>query len=136
MKLSKLSFDNGFIYAQDESGRMYKQSLLWYPALMSATDEQRQNYTVGFGGFHWRDLDEDISFESFTYEDAVPSTFQEFFLVHKEINVSEFAKRIGLNPTLMRNYINGFKKPSKIREQQIINAIHEIGKEYVSFCMA
>ena len=136
MKLGKLSFDNGFIYAQDETGRMYKQSLLWYPALLSATDEQRQNYTTGLGGFHWRDSDEDISFESFTYEDAVPSTFQEFFLVHKEINVSEFAKRIGLNPTLMRNYINGFKKPSKIREQQIINAIHEIGKEYVSFCMA
>ena len=136
MKLGKLSFDNGFIYAQDETGRTYKQSLLWYPALLSATDEQRQNYTVGFGGFHWRDLDEDISFESFTYEDALPSTFQEFFLVHKEINVSEFAKRIGLNPTLMRNYINGFKKPSKKREQQIINAIHEIGKEYVSFCMA
>lgn len=136
MKLGKLSFDNGFIYAQDETGRTYKQSLLWYPALLSATDEQRQNYTVGFGGFHWRNLDEDISFESFTYEDAVPSTFQEFFLVHKEINVSEFAKRIGINPTLMRNYINGFKKPSKKREQQIINAIHEIGKEYVSFCMA
>ena len=68
MKLGKLSFDNGFIYAQDETGRMYKQSLLWYPALLSATDEQRQNYTVGFGGFHWRDLDEDISFE-FVYDE-------------------------------------------------------------------
>lgn len=135
MKLSKLSFDKDFIYAQDEKGRIYKQSLLWYPALMSATDQQRQNYSVGFGGFHWRNLDEDISFESFEYEDAVPSTFQEFFLVHKEINVAEFAKRIGINDTLMRNYINGFKKPSKMREQEIINAIHQIGEEYLAFCI-
>ena len=136
MKLSKLSFDKDFIYAQDEKGRTYKQSLLWYPALKSATDQQRQNYSVGFGGFHWRDLDEDISFESFEYEDAVPSTFQEFFLIHKEINVAEFAKRIGINDTLMRNYINGFKKPSKRREQEIINAIHQIGNEYLAFCIA
>lgn len=136
MKLSKLSFDKDFIYAQDEKGRTYKQSLLWYPALKLATDQQRQNYSVSFGGFHWRDLDEDISFESFEYEDAVPSTFQEFFLIHKEINVAEFAKRIGINDTLMRNYINGFKKPSKRREQEIINAIHQIGNEYLAFCIA
>ena len=43
---------------------------------------------------------------------------------------------IGINATLMRNYINGFKKPSKIREREIINAIHDIGKEYLSFGIA
>ena len=26
-----------------------------------------------------------------------------------------------MNPTLLRNYINGFKKPSKEREQEIAN---------------
>ena len=57
-------------------------------------------------------LDEDVSFESFEYEDAEPSALQRFFLTHKEINVAEFARRIGMNPTLLRNYINGFKKPS------------------------
>jgi len=102
-------FDNDFIYAHNEAGKIYKQSHLWYPALKSATDEQRRNYSIGFSGFHWRELDEDISFESFEYVDAVPSPFQEFFLVHKEINVAEFAKRVGVNPTLMRNYINVLK---------------------------
>lgn len=72
MKLKDITFDNDFIIATDESGITYKQSLLWYPALKSATQEQRQNYSVGLGGFHWRDLDEDISFESFKYEDAIP----------------------------------------------------------------
>ncbi len=132
-KLRNISFDSKFIYAEDKTGRKLKQSLLWYPALAKASDEQKKNYTVGFTGFHWRDLDEDISFESFEYDDAVPSRLQEFFLLHKEINVAEFARRIGINATLLRNYINGFKKPSAAREKEIIAAIHSIGLEYCRF---
>lgn len=59
-----------------------------------------------------------------------PSKLQHFFLTHKEINVSEFAKLIGINATLLRNYINGFKKPSKEREVQILEQIHKIGAEF------
>lgn len=132
-KLNNVTFDSKFIYAEDEYGRKLKQSLLWYPSLANATEEQRNNYTIGFTGFHWRDLDEDISFESFEYDDAVPSRLQEFFLLHKEINVAEFAKRIGINATLLRNYINGFKKPSAEREEAIIDAIHQLGLEYCCF---
>lgn len=132
-KLCNITFDTKFIYAEDDTGRKLKQSILWYPALMNASDEQRLNFTVGPTGFHWRDLDEDVSFESFEYEDAVPSRLQEFFLTHKEINVAEFAKRVGINATLLRNYINGFKKPSAAREQEIIEAIHRLGAEYSSF---
>ena len=133
MKLGNIRFDAEFIYATDEKGRTLKQSLLWYPALKDASDEERQKYTIGFDGFHWRNLDEDISFESFEYDDAVPTPFQEFFLCHKEINIAEFAKRIGINATLLRNYINGFKKPSKARERQIVEEINKLGREYSSF---
>lgn len=132
-KLGNITFDSKYIYATDGNGRKYKQSLLWYPALMNATDEQRQRYTIGFSGFHWRDLDEDISFESFEYYDAVPTRIQEFFLLHKEINIAEFAKRAGINATLLRNYINGFKKPSAEREKHIIETIHQLGLEYSCF---
>lgn len=132
-KLRNISFDSEFIYAEDASGHKLKQSILWYPSLMNATEEQRNNYSVGYTGFHWRDLDEDISFESFEYDDAVPSKIQKFFLIHKEINVAEFAKRVGINATLLRNYINGFKKPSAAREQEILEAIHQLGAEYCSY---
>ena len=134
-ELSNIRFDAEFIYATDENGRTLRQSLLWYPALKDASEEERQNYTVGFDGFHWRCLDEDISFESFEYDDAVPTPLQEFFLSHKEINVAEFAKRIGINATLLRNYINGFKKPSKERERQIVEEINKLGREYISVRM-
>ena len=132
MELGNIRFDAEFIYATDEKGRTLKQSLLWYPALKNASEEERRKYSVGFDGLHWRDLDEDISFESFEYYDAVPTPLQEFFLSHKEINVAEFAKRVGINATLLRNYINGFKKPSKARERQIVEEINKLGKEYSS----
>ena len=134
MKIIKIWFDTDYIYGTDENGNEYRQSLLWYPKLRIATDEQRAEYTFGLGGIHWRALDEDISFESFTYDDAEPTPLQRFFLTHKEINVAEFARSIGMNATLLRNYINGFKKPSPEREQTILEHIHKLGKELMAAC--
>ena len=131
MKITKIWFDDEHLVGEDENGNVYKQSLLWYPRLKDALEDERNAYNFGFDGIHWRNLDVDVSFESFLYEDAEPSDFQRFFLVHKEINITEFAKMAGINATLLRNYINGFKKPSKEREQDILQKIHEIGKSYM-----
>ncbi len=131
MKIIEIWFDSDYIYGKDETGKKYKQSLLWYPKLREASDEERSQYIFGIVGIHWRKLDEDISFESFEYDDAEPSALQRFFLTHKEINVAEFARLMGLNPTLLRNYINGFKKPSKAREQEIMDFVHKLGKELI-----
>ncbi len=127
----KVWFDDEHLVGEDENGNVYKQSLLWYQKLKDATEEERNVYCFGFDGIHWRDLDIDVSFESFLYEDAEPSDFQRFFLIHKELNITEFAKIAGINATLLRNYINGFKKPSKEREKEILEKIREIGNEYV-----
>lgn len=130
MKIEKIWFDGEYIYGKDEDGKEYRQSLLWYPRLLAASDEERKKYTISTIGIHWRNLDEDVSFESFEYEEAEPSKLQRFFLTHKEINVAEFAKLVGINATLLRNYINGFKKPSKEREYEILSHIHKIGVEF------
>ena len=132
MEISKVWFDDEYIYVENTDGETLRQSLLWYENLRNATDEQRNHYTVGHDGLHWRKLDEDISFESFYYPDAEPTRLQHFFLTHKEINVAEFAKRIGMNPSLLRNYINGFKSPSKEREEMILDSVAELGEEYVA----
>ncbi len=132
MKIVEIWFDADYIYGKDEVGRQFHQSLLWYPKLRAATGEERKQYTMSPSGIHWRHLDEDISFESFEYEDAEPSPMQRFFLTHKEINVAEFARSLGINPTLLRNYINGFKKPSKEREEEIMAHIHKLGEEMIA----
>lgn len=129
MKITEIWFDKDYIYGKDECGQIYRQSLLWYPRLKEADNEQKAQYRFGLGGIHWRNLDEDISFESFKDEDAEPSPLQRFFLTHREINIPEFAKSIGINSSLLRNYINGLKKPSEACEQFILNQIHILGQE-------
>lgn len=132
MKITKIWFDTNYIHGLGDDGKEYRQSLLWYPELKDASEAERAKYRIGFRGIHWRNLDEDISFESFADEDAEPSALQRFFLTHKEIKISEFAKLINIDATLLRNYINGFKKPSKDREQQILCGIHALAKTYAA----
>lgn len=129
-KINKIWFDQDYIYGCDGKGNTYRQSLLWYPSLMDASDEERAKFRFGFCGIHWPELDTDISFESFKDDDAEPTSLQRFFLTHREIKVSEFAKLIGIDATLLRNYINGFKKPSKEREKEILNGIHALAEQY------
>ena len=46
-----------------EDGRQVSAPLAFYPRLLNATTEQRENYEfIGPGiGLHWEDLDEDLS---------------------------------------------------------------------------
>lgn len=46
-------------------GRNIRVPLAWYPRLLTATDEQKQNWEVSGGGYgiHWPDIDEDLSTE-------------------------------------------------------------------------
>ena len=130
MKIKEIWFDQKYIYGKDEEGHTLRQSLLWYPHLATASDKERASYQIGFDGIHWRNLDEYISFESFSYEDVEPTALQRFFLTHKELDIAEFAKLIGINASLLRDYINGFKKPSIEREKEILKCTHKIGSEY------
>lgn len=52
-----------------------------------------------------------------------------FFENHSYLNISDIAKRAGINPGLMRQYASGNKFPSEDRVMEIEDAIREIGKE-------
>lgn len=129
-KIVKIWFDGEWLYGLGDDQKTYRQSLLWYPELKKASDSQREKYKMSTIGIHWRKLDVDVSFESFLYDEAEPSVLQRFFLTHSEINIAGFAERMGINACLLRNYINGFKKPSKKRESEILAQIHLLGEEY------
>ncbi len=130
--ISKIWFDGDWLYGLGDDGKTYRQSLLWYSHLRAASDEQRSKYEISTIGIHWHDLDEDVSFESFLYTDAEPTRLQHFFLTHPEINVSGFAHKYGFNASRLRSYINGFKTPSAEREQEIMNCIERLGREYIA----
>ena len=81
---------------------------------------------------YWRELDTDVSYESFLYPEAEPTDFQRFFLTHSEINIAGLAQRVGINASLFRNYINGFKNPSSETVEKIKKCLHLIGEEYLN----
>ncbi len=132
MTLTKIWFDKDRIYGLTEDGKTVWQSLLWYKRLYTATDEQRNDYEIDDEGIHWYALDEDVSFESFEYDNPEPQGVSRIFLAHPELNASAVARRIGINQSLMAQYISGMKKPSKDREQLILKEVHAIGRELVS----
>ena len=137
MKIVKIWFSGEWLYGLGDDGKTYRQSLLWYKRLLKSSPDERDRYEFSTIGIHWPALGEDVSFESFTYEEAEPSGLQRFFLTHPEINLAGFAARAGINATLLRNYVNGFKKPSLERESEILAAIHRFGAELsaVSFSL-
>jgi hypothetical protein len=46
-------------------GRTITVPLVWYPRLLNATPQQRQNWKIAGGGYgiHWPEVDEDLSTE-------------------------------------------------------------------------
>ena len=132
MVLKKIWFENERIYGLTYDGKTVWQSLLWYKRLNAATDDQRNNHEMDDEGIHWYDLDEDISFESFEYDDPEPQGVSRILLSHPELNASAVARRIGISQSLMAQYINGTKKPSKEREALILNEVKSSGRELTS----
>ena len=134
MKISKIWFANDRIYGLTDDGRELWQSLLYYRRLRNATDEERANYEIDDEGIHWYDLDEDVSFESFEYDDPEPTGISRIFLSHPELNASAVGRRLGISQSLMAQYINGTKKPSKERERLIMDEILLISQELQRIC--
>ena len=85
-------------------------------------------------GIHWYALDEDVSFESFEYDDPEPTGISFIFLSHPELNAAAVGRRLGISQSLMAQYINGTKKLSKERERKIMDEIANIASELHAIC--
>lgn len=135
-KIEKVWFDSHRVYVQTDSGEQLSRPLEAFPVLKDASVEERMNYRIGrFGDdIRWEELDEDIHLSSF-YETAEPNPENEVGRIFKrfpQLNVSEMARYIGINKSLLAKYIYGIKRPSDERMQQIKHAMHVMGQELVA----
>ncbi|MCA1758225.1 MAG: hypothetical protein LC658_00510, partial [Bacteroidales bacterium] len=55
--------------------------------------------------------------------------FAQFFQYYKVLNSKFLAEKIGMNPTLLSQYVQGHKKPSENQTEKILSGIHQIGQE-------
>ncbi|MCT8266927.1 DUF2442 domain-containing protein [Afifella sp. JA880] len=56
-------FDDAQIWVSLSDGRTIGVPLAWFPRLLNASDEERQEVEISPFGLHWDALDEDISVE-------------------------------------------------------------------------
>lgn len=129
MKIKKIWFADNRIYGEADNGQILWQSLLYYRRLLDATPMQRDNYEMDDEGIYWPDLDEDVSFESFEYENPEPQGISFVFLSHPELNAVAIGKRIGIGQGLMTKYVNGTAKPSKECEERIMQETKNVASE-------
>ena len=55
--------------------------------------------------------------------------FKQFFQYYRVLNSKFLAEKIGMNPTLLSQYVQGYKKPSEKQTEKILTGIHQIGQE-------
>jgi predicted RNase H-like HicB family nuclease len=66
-----------------------------------------------------------LAHENFKFE----IDFKQFFQYYKVLNSKFLADKIGMNPTLLSQYVQGHKKPSESQTEKILAGIHQIGLE-------
>jgi hypothetical protein len=64
-RVADVSFTEDALSVSLRDGRKISVPLTWYPKLLHATPEQRNNWKVAGAGYgiHWPDIDEDLSTE-------------------------------------------------------------------------
>ena len=135
-KIEKVWFDTNRIYLLTDGGETLSRPLEAFPVLKDASEPERLDFKIGrFGDdIHWENLDEDVHISSF-YDTVEPNPDNEvarIFSQFPQLNVSEMAKYIGINKSLLAKYIYGIKKPSAERMQKIKQAFHMIGQELIA----
>ncbi len=54
---------------------------------------------------------------------------ESFFDFYRVINVKALSERIGMNQSLLAQYIKGIKQPSATQVKRILNGVQQIGRE-------
>jgi hypothetical protein len=72
---------------------------------------------------------EDLHFIYSIDEVKLTLDLQSFFDFYKVINAKALSARIGMNQSLLAQYISGSKKPSTLQRNRILKGVQQIGRE-------
>ena len=75
---------------------------------------------------------EDKGFAYTADEIVLKPDMQSFFDFYKVINAKALSERIGMNQSLLAQYIKGIKKPSQSQAQRILKGVQQVGRELAS----
>lgn len=91
-------------------------------------EELRGNILDSYNSFAELKGSKELSLEDFSIQLDLP----QFFDYYKIINASALGSRIGMDKTLLSQYVNGHKKAGPKQIQKILNGIKQLGSELSS----
>ena len=86
--------------------------------MTEVTDNMKEAFSLYFNKIKSDDLNISVQID-----------FKQFFQYYKVLNSKVLAKTIGMNPTLLSQYVRGHKKPSEKQRRRILYGINKIGHE-------
>jgi len=86
--------------------------------MTEVTDNMKEAFSLYFNKIKSDDLNISVQID-----------FKQFFQYYKVLNSKVLAKKIGMNPTLLSQYVRGHKKPSEKQRRRILYGINKIGHE-------
>ena len=96
-----------------------------FMATCGDTWEELQSMIVDMVNLTFDDLGHTYTLEEIKFEYDLKS----FFDFYQVINAKALSKRIGMNQSLLAQYIRGIKKPSPRQTKRILEGVRQIGKE-------
>jgi hypothetical protein len=99
-----------------------------------------KNRSLITSGDNWQELQdmiiemvnlvfEDLGFSYTIDEIELKYDLESFFDFYKVINAKALSERIGMNQSLLAQYIKGIKKPSSVQTKRIVSGVQQIGRE-------
>ncbi len=66
--IDKVWTDDQRVYARTKDGLIESYPFSRWPRLRDATKQQREDFHLSYGGIHWPQIDEDLSFEGMFHD--------------------------------------------------------------------
>jgi predicted RNase H-like HicB family nuclease len=97
-----------------------------YPVFTTAnTIPELLNNTLEAASLYFEEKDLELTAGNIKLE----IDFQQFFQYYSILNARVLADRIGMNRSLLSQYVQGKKKPSAKQTARILAGIHQVGRE-------
>ncbi len=98
----------------------------------NSMSELKQNIVDAYNSYAEMEGVEDVSLHDIKIQLDIPQLFK----FYNEINASALGSRIGMDKTLISQYVNGHKVPGKKQVEKIIAGIRQLGDELSSLELA
>jgi hypothetical protein len=71
-RVKKRLFADDLLFIKTTEGKQLSQPMRFFPPLWQDSPQQCNKWVESYFGLHWKDIDEDICFENFTWADNDP----------------------------------------------------------------